>query len=147
MWTVQLSRLSMRYRTWNYEATHCTYTLHESSVGLTSTTNPKPRRNPPNVFSGKPMSIQHTHTHTQLATTVLTHTSLWRSAPALSVFPPKSGLYDMQDQQVGWAEGGYMIVLLYQTVAELERKHTAKHQCQSQLFITINCESLGKWMI
>ena len=32
--------------------------LHESSVGLASTTNPRPRGNPPIACSGKPMSIQ-----------------------------------------------------------------------------------------
>ena len=34
------------------------YNIHESSVGLTSTTNPKPKENPPTACSGKPMSIQ-----------------------------------------------------------------------------------------
>ena len=33
-------------------------------------------------------------------------------SPSPACVPAKPGLYDMQDQQVGWAEGGHMIIYI-----------------------------------
>ena len=47
--------------------------VHESSVGLSSTTNPKPRGNPPTACSGKPMSIKQKACTCTSAFTLILH--------------------------------------------------------------------------